>query len=106
MECDGLIIRPHISQCFFIYFQKNCFQNCSSYFQPHYYSGHADGILLLFTSPEDSETFKQFLNCFHALMSLITDNDKKAQCPILMLKLSANIENLQLELISLQTRAS
>ena len=39
-------------------------------------------------------------------MSLITDNDKKAQCPILMLKLSTKIENLQLELISLQTRAS
>lgn len=89
----GLIIRPHISQCFFYLLPEIFFRNCSSYFQPQYYPGYVDDILVLFTSPEDLETFKRFLNCCHAIMSLTTDNDKKTEFPFLIFKLSVKREN-------------
>ena len=49
-----------LANAFFIFFQKNWLQNCSSDFRSHYNWWYVDNIFVLFSSPEHLEAFKIF----------------------------------------------
>ena len=44
-------------------------------FKPHYYQQDVDDIFILFTSPEHSEAFQNFLNCQRANISFAICED-------------------------------
>ena len=48
---------PRSANDFLVHFEKNCCQNCSSDFKPHYYHRYVDDIFVLFTSLKHLEFF-------------------------------------------------
>ena len=65
---------PTLGDVFFVYFEKNCLQNCSSDFKPYYYRWFVDDIFFLITLPEYLKAFWNFLNGQLANMSFAVEN--------------------------------
>ena len=58
----GSPLGPTLANAFFLHFEKNWLQNCSSDFKPYYYWHYVNDIFVLFTSPQHLEAFQTFLN--------------------------------------------
>ena len=64
----GSPLDPILANAFLVHFGKNWLQNCPSDFKPCYYRRYLDDILVLFTSPQNLEVFRNSLNGRHANM--------------------------------------
>ena len=72
----GSPVVPILADTFLVHFEKNCLQNCPSEFTPYYYRRYIDDILVLFTSPQNLEAFRNFLNGLHANISFMIEGEK------------------------------
>ena len=61
-----------MANVFLVLFEMNWLQICPSDFKPYYYWRYVHDKFLLFTSPEDLEAFRDFLNVRLANISFKT----------------------------------
>ena len=73
----GSTLGPTLANAFLVHFEKNWLQSCDSDFKPHYYRWYVDDIFVLFTSPKQFETLRNFLNGRHANISFTIEREKQ-----------------------------
>ena len=70
----GTPLGPALANALLVHFGKNWLQNCPSDCKPYYYRRW---LLILFTSPQHLEAFRNFPNGQHANMSFTIESDKQ-----------------------------
>ena len=80
-------------------FESKCLRDCPNDFKTMFYRGYIDAILVLFSSPDHADKFREYLSSKHSNIKSSTEKEEDGCLPFL-------VKTIYLQPMSIETRPS